>query len=114
MRRIGIFLSLLLVLPLAGCFSDQQKQLASCEADGVAAFPKPKPGQIFKFSQSCMDKAGYRFIGWNEGVVCDMGALVRGQSTAGATICFEPKGWLALKLYRLEVPARNQPTGTQG
>ena len=40
-----------------------------------------------------MDQAGYRFIGWNDGVVCDMG---RGGSRPaivdrGGRECFEPE-----------------------
>ena len=77
MRRLRpcLLLPLLLLLPLAGCYSGQQKQLASCEAAPRPPFAKPTPGQPFKAIQACMDKAGYRFIGWNDGVVCDMGSL---------------------------------------
>ena len=57
-----------------------------------------------------MDKAGYNFIGWNDGVVCDMASLIHGEPNRGAVICFQPKGWLALKLYRLEVPEKAQTT----
>ena len=55
-----------------------------------------------------MDQAGYRFIGWDDGVVCNMTAVIRGQSQADGTdaLCFEPKNWLALKLYRIEVPSK--------
>jgi hypothetical protein len=56
-----------------------------------------------------MDKEGYRFIGWNDGMVCDMASVVRGEPGNGDDVkCFEPKGWLALKLYRLEVPSKSQ------
>jgi hypothetical protein len=105
LRPVLVFL---LFLPLAGCSARQQSQLANCDAAALAAFPKPPPGQPLKAIQACMDKAGYRFIGWNEGVVCDLNALIRARSTQGAAICFEPKNWLALKLYRLEVPEKAQ------
>jgi hypothetical protein len=96
---------------LAGCYSDQQKQLASCGTDAARAFPRAVPGQPLKAIQTCMEKSGYRFIGWNDGVVCDMAALVRGRPSAsgGDVICFEPTGWLELRLYRLEVPERAPP-----
>ena len=110
MPRFAPFLTLLLLLPLAGCYEGQHKQLADCDTQAAAAFPKPVPGQPMKAIQACMDKAGYRFIGWNDGVVCDMASLIRGQSNQGAAICFEPKDWLALKLYRLEVPEKSQTT----
>jgi hypothetical protein len=111
MRRLRLFWPLLLTLPLAGCLADQQGKLASCEASAAAAFPKPVPGQPFKAIQACMDRAGYTFIGWRDGVICDMGAVVRGTRSRTGTdaICFEPKNWLELKFYRLlEVPEKAQ------
>ena len=112
MRPARLFLPLLLLLPLAGCYAGQQKQLASCEASAAAAFPRPVPGQPFKAIQACMSDAGYNFIGWNDGVVCDMGAVIRGRrsATGGDVICFEPKNWLERKLYRIEVPEKAQTT----
>jgi len=114
MKRLGPLLALILLLPLAGCLSDQKKQLASCEAAAAQAAPQAAPGQLFRATQSCMDRQGYRFIGWNDGVVCDMADLVKGRPAAGNgdALCFEPKNWLALKLYRLEVPSRSAPPQT--
>ncbi len=109
MAKIRHFLPLLLLLPLAGCFSDQKAQLRTCEASA----PRTGLGEPFKTTKSCMENAGYRFIGWNDGVVCGMRALVQGQPMADGTdaLCFEPKGWLALKIYRIEVPSRTPRTG---
>ena len=41
-----------------------------------------------------------------ETVQCDMPAVIQGKPSALGTDaqCFEPKGWLALRLYRWEVP----------
>ena len=78
--QIPPFLPLLLILPLAGCFADQKAQLAACEGRRPQ---DRRPGQPFKAIQACMDEAGYRFIGWDDGVVCGMGAVIRGQSPAG-------------------------------
>ncbi len=102
MAAIRRFLPLLLLLPLAGCFADQKTRLTACEAGA----PKTGAGQPFKAIQSCMDQAGYRFIGWNDGVVCGLSAVIKGRTLAGGAdaLCFEPKGWLALKIYRIEVP----------
>jgi hypothetical protein len=110
MSRLRPLLVLLLLLPLAGCFSDQEKQLVTCQSDAAAATPKPTAGQAFDRVRACMDKAGYRFIGWDDGVVCGLAPLMRGQLGDGgiATLCFEPKSWLARRLYRLEVPEKNQ------
>lgn len=103
------FLPLLLLVPLAGCFSDQKARLSACETTAV----RTGLGQPFKSIQGCMEQAGYRFIGWNDGVVCSMGAVVKGQSLADGTdaLCFEPKNWLALKIYRLEVPSKAPRAG---
>ena len=106
MARIRHLLPLLLALPLAGCFSDQKVQLATCET----AAPKTGSGQPFQSIRGCMDQAGYRFIGWDDGVTCGLGAVVQGRHLTDGTdaLCFEPKGWLALKLYRIEVPTRKR------
>lgn len=114
MKRLYPVFALVLLLPLAGCLSDQKKQLTSCEAEAARAAPRAAAGLLFRATQSCMDKQGYRFIGWNDGVVCDMVSLVKGRPAAGNgdALCFEPKGWLALKLYRLEVPSRSAPPQT--
>jgi hypothetical protein len=42
-----------------------------------------------------------------------MTAVIKGQSMADGTdaLCFEPKNWLALKLYRIEVPSRAPHAG---
>jgi hypothetical protein len=109
MAALRSFLPLLLLLPLAGCFSGQKAKLSACE---IAA-PRTGLGQPLKSIQGCMGQAGYRFIGWDDGVVCNMTAVTRGQSQSDGTdaLCFEPKNWLALKLYRIEVPAKAPRTG---
>ena|SRR5581483_6039697 len=114
MNRLYAAAALILLLPLAGCLSDQKKQLANCEADAARTAPNAPAGQWFRATQSCMEQKGYRFIGWNDGVVCDMADLVKARPATGNgdAMCFEPKGWLALKLYRLEVPSRSAPPQT--
>ena len=110
MSRTKLLVVAFLLLPLAGCYSDQKKQLAQCEA---SAPQSQAPGVAQKAITACMDKAGYRFSAWdtdNE-VQCDMAAIVRGQPSADGTdaLCFEPKGWLALKIYHFEVPVKDAP-----
>ncbi len=112
MAAIRHFLPLLLLLPLAGCFSDQKAKLSACETTAV----RTGPGQPFKSIQGLHGPGGLfciNFIGWNDGVVCSMGAVVKGQSLADSTdaLCFEPKNWLALKIYRLEVPSKAPRAG---
>ena len=82
------------LLPLlAGCYEGQKEQLAACENNAARAFSRPVPGEPFKSIQTCMDKTGYRFIGWEDGVVCDMASVIKGQPAlaGGDVICFEPE-----------------------
>ena len=101
-------LAFLLLLPLAGCYADQKAQLGTCENAARENPARNAPGEPFKHIQACMDQAGYRFIGWDDGVVCDMGAVVQGRTSAtgSGAECFEPKNWLALRIYRIEVPSK--------
>src|ERR1700761_7372335 len=105
---VRAFMTLLLLLPLAGCYADQKAQLGTCEKIARESPSRNAPGQPFKQIQACMDQAGYRFIGWNDGVVCDMGAVVQGRmsATGSGAACFEPKNWLAARIYRIEVPSK--------
>ena len=97
-----------LPLFLAGCYADQKKQLAGCEASAT----RVGDGQPLKSIQACMAAHDYNFVGYavpgGETVVCDLPAVIRGKASADGTdaLCFEPKGWLALKIYRWEVPDR--------
>ncbi len=111
MARTPIFLLLALpaCLALSGCYADQKKQLAACEASAT----RTGEGQPLRSIQSCMDQAGYSFVGYasTDGptVICDLPAVIRGAASADGTdaMCFQPKGALALRLYRIEVPVKN-------
>ena len=83
-----------------------KKQLATCEAQAI----RTGSGQPLRSIRGCMDRNGYNFVGFanteGETVQCDMPAVIQGKPSALGTDaqCFEPKGWLALRLYRWEVP----------
>jgi hypothetical protein len=100
---------LALCLALAGCYADQTNQLAACEARAT----RSGDGQPLKSIQSCMDGNGYSFVGYANPdgltVDCDLPAVIRGVPSQLGTDaqCFQPKGWLALKIYRIEVPVKN-------
>ena len=104
-----LLLALTACLGLAGCYADQKKQLAACEASAT----RTGEGQPLRSIESCMDQAGYSFVGYantdRPTVECDLPSVIRGTpSTDGtAAMCFQPKGALALRLYRIEVPVRN-------
>ena len=104
-------LALAALLALAGCYSDQKKQLAQCEAGTTLR----GNGEPLRSIRRCMDEHGYAFVGFAntqaEPIDCDLAAIIEGRpSTIGTDAqCFEPKGWWQLKLYRLEVPVKHGP-----
>ncbi|HVZ27883.1 MAG TPA: hypothetical protein VG798_04430 [Rhizomicrobium sp.] len=104
--RLFIICVLPIALGLAGCYADQKKQLQACESSAS----RSGPGEPLKSIQACMDTAGYAFVGYanpnGETVVCDLPAVIQGRFTNTAALCFQPKGWLALRIYRWEVPDR--------
>ena len=114
MPRIGLLLAFGAALALAGCYSDQKKQLAECEAQAT----RTGSGQPLRSIRACMDGAGYNFVGFanldGETVECDLTAVIQGKPSELGTDaqCFEPKGKLSLQLYRWEVPERLVPATT--
>jgi hypothetical protein len=114
MPRIGLLLALGAALALAGCYSDQKRQLASCEAGAT----RTGEGQPLRSIRGCMDGAGYNFVGFanpdGETVECDLAAVIQGKPSELGTDaqCFEPSGKIALQLYRWEVPIKRMPVTT--
>jgi hypothetical protein len=114
MPRIGLLLALGAALALTGCYSDQKKQLSQCEGGAT----RTGSGQPLRSIRACMDQAGYNFVGFANPdgltVECDLPAVIQGKpSQLGTDVqCFEPKGKLALQLYRWEVPVKQEPTAT--
>jgi len=114
MARIGLLLALGALLALSGCYSDQKKQLASCETEAI----RTGSGQPLRSIRACMDQAGYNFVGFanpdGETVECDLPSVIQGKPSDIGTDgqCFEPKGRIALQLYRWEVPEKLVPATT--
>jgi hypothetical protein len=114
MPRMGLLLALGAALALCGCYSDQKKQLAGCEAGATRA----GSGQPLRSIRTCMDQAGYNFVGFanpdGETVECDLASVIQGKPSALGTDaqCFEPKGKLALQIYRWQVPQVLVPATT--
>jgi hypothetical protein len=102
------------LLALAGCYSDQRKQLAQCEAGAT----RTGDGQPLRSIRACMDQNGYAFVGFasttGETVECDLPAVIQGKPSQTGTdaLCFEPKSWLGLRIYRWEVPVRHVAANT--
>ncbi|HVZ28059.1 MAG TPA: hypothetical protein VG798_05335 [Rhizomicrobium sp.] len=107
-------LGLAALLALGGCYSDQKKQLAACKAGAT----RTGNGEPLRSTRRCMDEHGYAFVGFAntqaETVECDLAALIEGRPSETGTdaLCFQPKGWWQLKLYRLEVPVKHGPVVT--
>ena len=114
MPRPGLLLALAAALALGGCYADQKKQLAGCEAGATHT----GSGQPLRSIRACMDQAGYNFVGFANPdgmtVECDLPAVIQGQPSPLGTDaqCFEPKGKVALQLYRWEVPVKQVPATT--
>jgi hypothetical protein len=96
------YLVLLLALPLAGCFDQQQAQMAKCKLDAQAAGIAPETlGAGTKYMSSCMVAAGYQI---NFG-------HPKCQPTADLPVwmnvyCFNPAKPFQKLLYRVEMPFR--------
>jgi hypothetical protein len=112
MRRYQfLFVAVALPLLLAGCYSGQKKQLTACEAGAT----RTGSGQPLRSIQACMDSHGYEFVGYanpdGETVICDLPAVIQGRESNTAALCFQPRGRLALLIYRWQVPDRGvQPS----
>jgi hypothetical protein len=113
MRRtqqlLAQMLALTALLALAGCYSDQKKQLAQCEAGAT----RTGAGEPLRSTRKCMDEHGYAFVGFAntqaETIDCDLPAIIEGKPSETGTdaMCFQPKGKIALQLYRWEVPVKH-------
>jgi hypothetical protein len=113
------FLALLLIIPLCGCFSDQQKNVASCQqaaeaflAESVnASTSAGEPLQVGNLVQECMRIRGYEY---SENSKCendfpvppplnvDATMLVINQRKTSA-LCYVPIGWLDRKVADVEM-----------
>jgi hypothetical protein len=111
MSRIPVLMTVipLLCLCLSGCYSDQKKQLAACQG----MITHKGEGEPLRTVQTCMDKAGYDFVGYANPdgltVICDLPALIRGEPSADGSDakCFQPKSRIGLFIYHMEMPVRN-------
>ena len=89
-----LLLALTACLGLAGCYADQKKQLAACEASAT----RTGEGQPLRSIESCMDQAGYSFVGYantdRPTVECDLPSVIRGNPspTARPRCASSPRG----------------------
>jgi hypothetical protein len=100
---------LLLLIALTGCFDDQKQRLAKCQLEAVQ-YP-PRSVQAVDHIRLCMQLNGYD---WETPAAVKSGKCVgppRDLSDLSHytkdelrnPYCYEPSGWLARLLYRLEI-----------
>lgn len=101
-RNIRRCLVLLLVLPLAGCFEQQEAQLAKCQRETQPiGYPNDMRGFNADLMDNCMSTAGYRFdISHND---CE---LKPGIPIRVNAYCYVPAGAIQYWLYRTEMMLR--------
>jgi hypothetical protein len=96
MKRFAV---LLLVWPLAGCFEDQQKQVATCELAAIKTYPDEQlvvGGHVEHYIISCMAAHGYNWDIHHKR--CDVT-----NAMAKNPYCYVPSGKLAQLVYSLEI-----------
>lgn len=99
------FVILFLILPLSGCFDDQQRMLAHCDLLAMRIFHKrhhsvPANGDTIAVITQCMRAHGY--------VVDQSQPKCQAYSkTIDNAYCFAPSGAIARTIYRLETGMGN-------
>src|SRR5208282_1107214 len=118
------YVLLALALALTGCFEEQKRQAAVCEAQALRTYPtesfKSSPA-IEHYIHVCMQAAGYETrltkrcaaheavleitarLESDETPAGSPSEVVRSVDQAAYPYCYAPDGWLWLALYRLEL-----------
>ena len=65
MRSLWRAIAIVLLLPLGGCFADQEQQLASCKLEALRTYPNEPDvildAKIEDYMATCMETHGYKF-----------------------------------------------------
>jgi hypothetical protein len=95
--------SILLALPVAGCFSDQQRQVAACELEAMRLYRGEQlatsAGRMGVYITKCMQAHGY------EQDTLQPACRTSFEMEADP-YCYVPIGWGPRLLYRLETGSR--------
>jgi hypothetical protein len=93
-------LLVLLLLTLSGCFNDQKQQLAKCELE-ARQYP-PRSNEAITYINLCMQANGYEWDRIEKR--CTVGRFDDwSMDELRNPYCYEPTGWLARGLYRLQI-----------
>jgi len=90
----------LIALPLAGCFMDQERLVASCEIEAIHTYPREKlqtGAHVGDYIEACMEAHGYN---WN---LADRRCHVT-STVERNPYCYTPSNWLDRQLYIIEEP----------
>jgi hypothetical protein len=96
LRSLWWAVAIVLLLPLGGCFADQQQQLASCKVDAMRLYPDKSPFisyTIEEYVTRCMEMHGYNYSS-------SLSACVA--PTKDDPRCWAPTSWIGRLIYRLE------------
>src|SRR4029077_15353835 len=89
-------IAIVLLLPLGGCFADQQQQLASCKVDARRLYPNESlfnSYTIEEYVTTCMEMHGYNYSP-------SLSACVA--PTKNDPRCWAPTSLFGRLIYRLE------------
>jgi hypothetical protein len=88
---------LFLALPLAGCLSDQKRDIAQCELAGSRLYPTDNYQAVFdrdRYTKTCMAGAGYRWAYEN--------STCKETANSQSPYCYEPSALIERLILRLE------------
>jgi len=101
MRRPWGLIAIVLMLPLGGCFAEQEQQLASCKLEAMRLYPNENPaafpsGKIGDYIDTCMGAHGYKFS------LGPSSCKPHGYAFEIDPHCYVPTSWVGWLIYRLE------------
>jgi hypothetical protein len=99
--------AIVLLLPLGGCFADQEQQLASCKLEAMRLYPGEElmsnsvvSTNLSEYVETCMVVHGYKFSA--SSTVSSMCRPVIRVFQLNP-YCYVPASWIGRLIYRLEI-----------
>jgi hypothetical protein len=104
MRPSWLIAIVVLLLPLGGCFADQEQQLASCKLEAMRLYPGEEltsysvvSTKLTDYVETCMKVHGYNFSASSTWCRSYISAF---QSNP---YCYVPASWIGRLIYRPEI-----------
>ena len=99
MRSSWWAIAIILLLPLGGCFADQEQQLASCKLEALRTYPNEPDvildAKIEDYMATCMETHGYKFS------FAPSACKVATTSFKREPHCYVPTSLIGRLIYRL-------------